>query len=193
MLDRIGRMFSGRYRLRSAGSSPETPKTASSPTTPRQSVENACNSTQSPTATPRRSIRVYDDSLPPSSQPQTPSHLPESRHRSRLHPSFTAPVARHRPGVLNTSPPSVIRITGSVRRVRRNAGRSDSPLGMGGERGEGFRGLYGGQENTDEDVLFENAARRLFDTERERSARRESDGTPERELTIADVRHEHQS
>jgi len=63
---------------------------------------------------------------------------------------------------------------------------------MGGERGEGFRGLYGGQENTDEDLLFENASRRLWDTGRERSARSgESDGTPERELTIADIRHEH--
>jgi len=84
-----------------------------------------------------------------------------------------------------------MRITESVR-IRRTGGRSDSPVGMGGERGEGFRGLYGGQENADDDLLFENAARRLWDTGRPGSARRRgSDATPEREMTIADMRREH--
>src|SRR4051812_37712397 len=37
-------------------------------------------------------FRIYDDSLPASSQPQTPQNLPESRHRSRLLGAHTAPV-----------------------------------------------------------------------------------------------------
>lgn len=174
-------------------SSPESsPVADSSPTTPRQSVENPNSSSQSFVVTPRRSVRVYDDSLPPSSQPQTPAHLPESRHRSRLHPSYTAPVTRHGRRAFHASPRSSARVTGSANRSRRPAGRSDSPLGMGGERGEGFRGLYGGQENVDDDSLFDNAARRLWDTGRARSAeRRGSDGTPEREMTIADIRRQY--
>jgi len=101
-------------------------------------------------------------------------------------------VIRRGPGIFGASPHSSIRIPDSVSRIRRTAGRSDSPMGMGGERGEGFRGLYGGQENADDDLLFENAARRLWDTGREGSARRRgSDATPERELTIADMRREH--
>ncbi|RKF56302.1 hypothetical protein OnM2_082028 [Erysiphe neolycopersici] len=37
------------------------------------------------------SYQVYNDEMPPELQPQTPANLPESRHRSRYHPSFTAP------------------------------------------------------------------------------------------------------
>ncbi|TQS38621.1 hypothetical protein Golomagni_00867 [Golovinomyces magnicellulatus] len=39
--------------------------------------------------TPSRSYRVYNDNLTPKIQPQTPANLPEYRHRSRYHPSFT--------------------------------------------------------------------------------------------------------
>lgn len=38
-------------------------------------------------------IIIYDDTLPPSQQPQTPRHLPEARHQSRLDGSQTAPVS----------------------------------------------------------------------------------------------------
>ncbi|RKF75348.1 hypothetical protein GcM1_234047 [Golovinomyces cichoracearum] len=41
--------------------------------------------------TPSRSYRVYNDNLTPKIQPQTPANLPEYRHRSRYHPSFTVP------------------------------------------------------------------------------------------------------
>ncbi|KAI1762785.1 hypothetical protein GGR53DRAFT_500364 [Hypoxylon sp. FL1150] len=37
-------------------------------------------------------FRVYDDSLPAASQPQTPYNLPEARHHSRLHGTYTAPI-----------------------------------------------------------------------------------------------------
>lgn len=41
--------------------------------------------------TPSEPYRVYNDEIPPELQPQTPANLPESRHRSRYHSSFTAP------------------------------------------------------------------------------------------------------
>lgn len=185
-LNRIGRMIS-HYRTRSPERPPKSSsdRTVSSPTTPRPSVLNNSGPSQSSSnVTPRSSVQVYVDSLPPSLQPQTPAHLPESRHRSRLHPSFTAPVTRHRMGPFNTAPRSRARASGFVSRIRRTGGQTDSPLGMGGEQGEGFRGLYGGVENTDEDVLFDNAARRLWETGRARSVERDgNDGIPERELT----------
>ncbi|KAK3344452.1 hypothetical protein B0T25DRAFT_328231 [Lasiosphaeria hispida] len=109
-------------------------------------------------ATPSRStsrtpggFRIYDDSLPASSQPQTPQNLPESRHQSRLRGSYTVPTRRTSPLPISTPTTS--------RRVRwRLGGRlvTRSPPGL---REPGFVGLYGGIENTDDSVLFEQASR----------------------------------
>lgn len=74
-------------------------------------------------------------------------------------------------------------------RMRRTGGQTDGQMGMGGEQGEGFRGLYGGLENADDDTLFDNAARRLWDTGRARSVERE-DGTPERDLPTGEARRQ---
>ncbi|KAM3069647.1 hypothetical protein ACMFMG_010366 [Clarireedia jacksonii] len=106
--------------------------------------------------TPSRNYAVYNDSLPASSQPQTPAHLPEARHQSRYHPSYTAPTTRSmaRTRGLFTDRNEITRGTtsqlsntldrGSDLRVSR---RSTSPIGL---TDDGFRGLYGGRENGDE-------------------------------------------
>lgn len=52
----------------------------------------------------------------------------------------------------------------------------------------GFQGLYGGQENTDEEVLFDRAAQRLFQLSSARRHGRSMSNTPERELSFADDR-----
>jgi hypothetical protein len=43
--------------------------------------------------------------------------------------------------------------------TRRRGTRSDSPPGL---ETPGFGGLYGGQENADEEILFDRAQRRLW-------------------------------
>ncbi|KAK0625997.1 hypothetical protein B0T14DRAFT_89973 [Immersiella caudata] len=91
--------------------------------------------------TPSR-FRIYDDSLPASSQPQTPQNLPEARHQSRLRGAFTVP-ARH------VWHPARTPATGRLR--RRLEGRDRSPPGL---RRPGFMGLYGGVENADDSVSF---------------------------------------
>ncbi|KAF7558606.1 hypothetical protein G7046_g5551 [Stylonectria norvegica] len=89
--------------------------------------------------TPRR-LPVYNDALPTIAQPQTPRHLAESRHQSRFDGAYTAPVGEHRRGnAMEFSLPA-------GRMVRYQ--RSGSPSGL---RLRGFRGLYGGMENADED------------------------------------------
>jgi hypothetical protein len=101
-----------------------------------------------------RSYRVYNDALPPDSQPQTPAQLPEARHQSRYHHSYTAPITRVRA--------SRRVLTSPLRPLR----RSDSPLGL---LSVGFQGLYGGRENGDDQqhwvdgVRFDNAEIRLWD------------------------------
>jgi len=95
--------------------------------------------------TPSR-FRIYNDSLPASSQPQTPQNLPEARHQSRLRGSYTVP-ARH------TSYPIRTPTTGRLR--RHLEGRNPSPPGL---REPGFMGLYGGVENTDDSILFARAS-----------------------------------
>jgi len=97
--------------------------------------------------TPSR-FRIYNDSLPASSQPRTPHNLPEARHQSRLHGSYTVP-ARHVSHTVSTP------TTGRLRR-RRLAGQNPSTTGL---REQGFQGLYGGIENTDDSVLFAQASR----------------------------------
>lgn len=140
-------------------------------------------------------IRVYNDEISPAAQPQTPTQLPESRHRSRYHPSYTAPVnrvaaRRSRDGDNRTmtggreSPvdqrPGVRSTWRSFRQPRRAA----SPMGM---MQQGFRGLYGGQENGDEEanwvegVRFHNAETRLWGARDARNEGRSLRETPESE------------
>ncbi|KAI1780241.1 hypothetical protein F4818DRAFT_395064 [Hypoxylon cercidicola] len=86
-------------------------------------------------------FRVYDDSLPASSQPQTPHNLPEARHQSRLRGSYTAPLPR----------------AGS-RSAYHHASREGtrSPFDL---ETSGFRGLHRGRENTEDSALFYEASR----------------------------------
>lgn len=141
--------------------------------TPRRSQRQSPNDLL-PTGT-RGQFQIYDDSMPASSQPQTPQHLPEARHQSRFHPSYTAPASQR-----NESPGSVQANTG-----RRRGTRSDSPTGM---ETPGFQGLYGGQENTDDEVMFNRAAQRLWALGSGRGHGRSMSDTPEREPSFADNR-----
>ncbi|OAF59318.1 hypothetical protein VC83_04370 [Pseudogymnoascus destructans] len=125
----------------------------SSPTTPRVSRDNRIASSAArpgPANTPYRRLHVYDERVPASLQPQTPEQLPEARHFSQYHFSYTAPAGRRHASAQQPrwQPPR--------RRWRR---RSGSPPGLDTP---GFAGLYGGQENTDDEVMFERAAQRLF-------------------------------
>lgn len=133
--------------------------------TKRHPVPDAGN-----TRTPHSSFMVYDDELSPATQPQTPAELPEARHQSRYHPSFTAPVRRgpFRRRAIDTgedgmNSPTASRRTHITTSIR--GGRSLSPSGM---IQEGFRGLYGGRENGDEErnwvegVRSDNAEARLW-------------------------------
>jgi hypothetical protein len=122
-----------------------------------------------------RPFRIYDDTLPALMQPQTPQHLPEARHQSRFHPSYTAPT-----GGRMDSPGPARSTTGRRRRTR-----SDSPVGMDTP---GFQGLYGGQENTDDEVIFNRAAQRLWELGSARRHGRSMSNTPDRETSLADNR-----
>ncbi|KAI1869093.1 uncharacterized protein JN550_006080 [Neoarthrinium moseri] len=127
-----------------------------SPTRPLPSTGNAPNSNTSSRErrsegrivdTPRPSSRleVYNDSLPSSVQPRTPRNLAETRHQSRLHGSYTAPITRS------------MRQSGySSSTARGRSSRAHSPSGM---ETPGFRGLYGGVENSDDLTLFQEASR----------------------------------
>lgn len=164
------------YRTRSPFSrqgSPQ-PTSPSATPTPRQDQSRQASTTVGP-ATPSRGYQVYNDAVSPDLQPQTPAQLPESRHQSRYHPSYTAPVTRAaaRRGL------SVDDVDGeglqqSLPRQRQapsytplRGGRSASPIGL--VQG-GFQGLYGGRENGDEEqswvegVRFNNAETRLWGT-----------------------------
>jgi hypothetical protein len=133
------------------GSYFRSPGHASSSTTETPSAHHKSDivrpSSASPTPTPGSSrLRIYNDSLPAFSQPQTPQNLPEFRHQSRLQGAFTAPVRTSSPPIARTS-------SHSVHRSRR---RSPNPVGV---QTPGFEGLYGGHENGDDSVLFETAIR----------------------------------
>lgn len=120
------------------------------------SAQSQDQSTQRPRTPGRSTYRVYDDSLPPSSQPQTPANLPESRHRSRFHPSFTMPTRRPgspsrwaRPSLdAGLAPPRVDQDGYELRPRYRGPG---SPVGM---RSVGFEGLFGGRENGDDEEMW---------------------------------------
>ena len=135
--------------------------------------------------TPSRNLAVYNDGLPPATQPQTPAHLPEARHQSRYHPSYTAPVSRASSGLLSVpdhTPERRDRLPGSPSRVARD--RASSPVGL---QNGGFRGLYGGRENRDEEqnwvdgVRFSNAEVRLWGLRDAAADGRILGDTPERE------------
>ncbi|AEO61333.1 hypothetical protein MYCTH_2071385 [Thermothelomyces thermophilus ATCC 42464] len=97
--------------------------------------------------TPGR-LRVYNDSLPASSQPQTPQHLLEARHQSQLQAHYTAPVRR-------TSPHMLWARTTTWSRRYFGRRREPSPLGL---QSPGFRGLYGSVENRDDAELGQEMA-----------------------------------
>ena len=159
--------------------------------TPRRT--QAGRSSRMPNAqTQSRSYHVYNDQLSPVIQPQTPAHLPESRHRSRFHPSYTAPVTRARPrfhslgsvdGTSQGTPSHQPRPTSVTPSRRGTVGRSHSPVGL---LSHGFKGLYGGRENGDEEqnwvdgVRFSSAEVNLWGAGDERDGRSLHE-TPERE------------
>ncbi|KAK4167301.1 hypothetical protein QBC43DRAFT_297616 [Cladorrhinum sp. PSN259] len=94
-------------------------------------------------------FQIYDDTLPASSQPQTPQNLAEARHQSHIRGSYTAPARRISPSLFQT--PTTI---GRRRRVRES-----SPPGL---QTPGMMGLYGGLENTDDSTLFQQGMMRAM-------------------------------
>jgi hypothetical protein len=118
---------------------------------------------------PDRPMRIYNDHLPASGQPQTPDQLREARHVSRRHPSYTMPTSLRR----------VSAQSGPASSGRARARRTDSPPGL---NEPGFHGLYGGRENGDEEVLFEQASQRLFSASSTGRQSRALSSTPEPEL-----------
>ncbi|KAI0602296.1 hypothetical protein F4775DRAFT_233897 [Biscogniauxia sp. FL1348] len=89
-------------------------------------------------------LRIYNDMLPASSQPRTPQNLPEARHRSCLHGAYTAPLPRVARRLAYPSSTS--------------RGRQDSSHNPSGLDTPGFRGLYGGIENSEDSTLFFEAS-----------------------------------
>jgi hypothetical protein len=51
----------------------------------------------------------------------------------------------------------------------------------------GFQGLYGGQENIDDDVMFDRASQRLWALSSARRHGQSMSNTPEREPSFADI------
>ncbi|KAK4640142.1 hypothetical protein QC761_604360 [Podospora bellae-mahoneyi] len=134
-----------------------SPSRRSSTTVPRHRIRPRDSVPGEPT-TPRRQLspppfEIYDDSVPPSAQPQTPQNLPEAQHQSRLRGSYTVPTRR------GTSPgfDSLSRLS---RRRREREERIPSPPGL---QTPGMMGLYGGLENADDVSLFERAIRRSME------------------------------
>ncbi|TAQ89286.1 hypothetical protein B7494_g2361 [Chlorociboria aeruginascens] len=91
------RLFSS-YRARSplgrASSPVHSSLSTSATSTPRQLPYRLSSREKAPPSTPSRSYQVYNDAVSPESQPQTPANLPEARHQSRYHSSYTAPITR---------------------------------------------------------------------------------------------------
>ncbi|KAE8453364.1 hypothetical protein EG329_010225 [Mollisiaceae sp. DMI_Dod_QoI] len=177
------------YRVRSPRNRRALSRSPSGSTEPIQTQDQQAPETIIP-QTPSRNYRVYNDSLSPASQPQTPANLPEARHQSRFHASYTAPVTRN-VGRRGANSINSTDRAGTRRPIRqrealytpvRTGRRANSPVGM---REEGFEGLYGGRENGDEEqnwvegVRFNNAETRLWG---ERDARNDGEAlreTPE--------------
>lgn len=89
----------------------------------------------------RRQFPVYNDRLPTREQPQTPRELPEARHQSRFDGVYTAPAGGRRQRDEAQQTPSA-----AGRRARARHNRSPTGLSI-----PGFQGLYGGNENADDD------------------------------------------
>jgi hypothetical protein len=125
-------------------------------------------------------LAVYNDALPPHTQPQTPAQLPESRHQSRYHPAYTAPIPRGT-GTLGRNNNGLSRYRVPSTPSRRSRA---SPVGL---QRAGFRGLYGGRENGDDEqswvdgVRFSNAEIRLWGLRDAAGDGRTLRDTPERE------------
>ncbi|KAI0190337.1 hypothetical protein F4808DRAFT_465670 [Astrocystis sublimbata] len=69
--------------------------TSPSPSVPRTETQSTIATIATGSgerATDNHRVRVYDDSIPASLQPQTPMNLPEARHQSRLNGFHTAPA-----------------------------------------------------------------------------------------------------
>ncbi|PSR93687.1 hypothetical protein BD289DRAFT_175398 [Coniella lustricola] len=145
-IDRVMQLYPGVSR-RTPTPAPSTSTRSQSQSPRRQAREHSASLSAVP-STPRRRIRVYDDLVSSTRQPQTPEQLPEARHQSRLPMSYTAPVVRFRSDrPLVTEPPATVH-----RPYRR---RELSPMGMSAP---GFEGLYGGRENDDDVALFDEAS-----------------------------------
>ncbi|KAI1472114.1 uncharacterized protein F4812DRAFT_416626 [Daldinia caldariorum] len=97
-----------------------------------------------PTSETELGFMIYNDSLPASSQPQTPLNLPEARHQSRLHGLYTAPLPRA--------------VSRSVYGSSTRQGLGDSANSPSDLEAPGFRGLYGGQENSEDSTVFYEAS-----------------------------------
>ncbi|PVH75526.1 hypothetical protein DL98DRAFT_575016 [Cadophora sp. DSE1049] len=152
--------------------SPQPLSQSASPT-PRQDQSRRISTSLEPITPSRGAYQVYNDTVSPELQPQTPAHLPESRHQSRYHPSYTAPVtraaARRAQVVDNVDGEGLQQSLPRQRQIPLytplRGGRSASPIGL--VQG-GFQGLYGGRENGDEEqswvegVRFNNAETRLW-------------------------------
>jgi hypothetical protein len=175
------------------GSSAHPSSSPSTSPTPRQSQVRQSSSRNPNNQTSSRSYQVYNDELPLASQPQTPAHLPEARHQSRFHPFYTAPVSRVGARDAASFLPSDDSASRETRGRQlqpnfstpsRRGGRTDSPPGL---LHGGYRGLYSGRENGDEEqnwvegVRFNNAEVRLWGLREARDDGRSLNVTPERE------------
>lgn len=138
-----------------------------------------------------RSYQVYNDEMSPSTQPQTPANLPESRHKSRHHPSFSMPTRLFR---RNRRTCSIDAVNATGRHYRQGTSSSHSP-GYGtispSEMVEsGDSDIFGGRENEDEELNWVQDMRlniprvRLWRQEDSGSNERELDRTPESERRI---------
>ncbi|KAK4205780.1 hypothetical protein QBC40DRAFT_270865 [Triangularia verruculosa] len=143
-------LFDGADRRENSSGPSLSPPRRPSTAAPRHRIRPRNPLTGEPTTPPP--FEIYDDSLPSSSQPQTPQNLPEAQHQSRLRGSYTAPTRRGTSPGLGLQP-------WLRRRRREREGRIPSPPGL---QTPGMMGLYGGLENTDDVTLFEHAIRRTM-------------------------------
>lgn len=156
--ERLERHASSRNRTL-VPTSPSSVSTSS--TRPAPVIESPSTPSRKPVTTPRppattpartpATFRVYNDSLPASSQPQTPQNLPEARHQSRLlrEGAYTVPAGWRVSLSQDQRTPTTSR---AQRRMRDGGRREPSPQGL---RTPGMVGLYGGTENhTDDGVVL---------------------------------------
>ncbi|CCC13625.1 hypothetical protein SMACR_07807 [Sordaria macrospora] len=146
--ERLTRLASSRTHT-PAAATPSSVRSKPSPVieTPTTPSRQPVVSTPMPPAT-SASFRVYNDSLPASSQPRTPQNLPEARHQSRLlrQGAYTVPAGWRASFSQEQRTPT------TSRAQRQRSRREPSPQGL---RTPGMVGLYGGSENhTDDGVVF---------------------------------------